>query len=91
VAHGGNDDLACAPIFAGAAANGAPETVTGARPAAQPQHCLLCHWSRWIRSDQTNRSDAVAPCEPSARLIPAVLLVEAHCHYSLRPGRAPPA
>ena len=88
--HPADDDLACAPLFE-RTANGAPVTVTAARTQAQPQHCLLCHWSRWIRSTQTNQSCSVAPCETSARLVLTVALAAPHCHCDLTFGRAPPA
>ena len=88
--HTADDDLACAPIVA-TATNSAPTALAAARPHEQPQHCLLCHWSRWVRSIETNRSQSVAPSAPSARLVPALSVAEAHGERGLSFGRAPPA
>lgn len=88
--HVGEDDTACIQVLEirGAVT---PATMAAARSTADPQHCLLCHWNRWVRSVTSHRSHLVAPSQDAARYVVATPLDERHHTSGLTPGRAPPA
>ncbi len=88
--HTGDDDLSCAEFLVARSAGG-QAGVAAARPATQPQHCLLCHWNRWVRSIPTERSVLVAPTQDASRLIVSSFVGVARAEHGLTPGRAPPA
>jgi hypothetical protein len=87
--HVGEDDTACVQVLE-IRGEVAPPTVAAARSTAAPQHCLLCHWTRWVRPLTSTRSYLVAPLQDATRFVDAIPLGERQHTRGLAPGRAPP-
>src|SRR5687768_2523448 len=84
--HAGKDDFGCGPL------GGSPSSAdsVGAAPADAPEHCVVCHWMRSLRS-----SSALTPPVHSAPASAGdvdVLPDVAHRAPALdrSPARAPP-
>lgn len=88
--HAGDDDLACRTILI-AGRDDIPRTITSAETRPEPQHCLLCHWNRWVRSVPTSRSAVVLPEQDASRLILSAFVGVTRADCGLTLGRAPPA
>jgi hypothetical protein len=88
--HAGDDDLACIAA-AISSSDGAARTIgTAPPPAADPRHCVLCHWTRWFRSVPSSRSQITVPAQRAVGFIVAPLAAGRHQACGLAPGRAPP-
>jgi len=89
--HAGDDDAACIQVVV-SSSDGAARTIeTAPPPAGDPQHCLLCHWTRWFRSIPSTRAQVTAPCERAIRFVLTCPVTAQHQTCGLTPGRAPPA
>lgn len=86
--HVGQDDFACAP--AGLGESAADRTI-GAPRSDTAEHCLVCHWTRSLRSPSATvtrvtstfvAGDAVEPRQAVPHRAPAL---------DQSPARAPPA
>jgi hypothetical protein len=88
--HAGEDDAACLTVLS-SERDGSPRTIGSTPQQREPQHCLLCHWNRWVRSVPTAGSHVVAPAQDAARLIVQIFVGETRSACGLTPGRAPPA
>ena len=84
--HGGKDDLACAPF---GEARSDVDALHGS-PSDAPDHCLVCHWMRSLRSPFATppRLDSTLAAAARIDIPPAVA---AHAPALARiPARAPP-
>ena len=88
--HAGEDDAACLTIL-GSGQDESPRAIGSTPQQREPQHCLLCHWNRWVRSVPTAGSHVSAPALDKARLAVQVFVGETQSACGLTPGRAPPA
>lgn len=88
--HAGEDDAACLTVLDGGR-DGSPLVLSSTPQQREPQHCLLCHWNRWVRSIPTAGSHVAAPAQDKTGLIVQVFVGETRFGCGLTPGRAPPA
>lgn len=86
--HGG-DDVACDPLAVIHDSN-AHRLVAGTSTApAEPQHCIICHWSQWARAIQ-HSATIVAPLSVAALVTTPCTATPRTASRSLSVARAPP-
>ena len=88
--HVDDDDRACNPILS-SGTDGRPQSVAAARQQLPPQHCVLCHWNRGVRSVPASKSVVVAHGLDVARLSERPPVTVVRSGDGLIPGRSPPA
>jgi hypothetical protein len=89
--HVGQDDQACAPVFAGGSSQDYSALGAGSGVESQPEHCAICHWTRLLRSPLTSvglTSGSLMPATVVLRHAPPLHVDPVD---NLLPARAPPA
>ena len=84
--HGGKDDFACAPLGQ-ASSDG---DVLHGSPSDAPEHCLVCHWTRSLRSPSAAPAAFDSELIPAARVDAASPQAARAPSLSRLPARAPP-
>ena len=84
----GGDDPAC-ELRADEHSSTAHQIDSGRTGPAEPQHCVVCHWSQWVRAIQRDTL-SVAPSVDSAPVATAGHLSPATATLSRSFARAPP-
>ncbi len=84
----GGDDPAC-DLPADEHSSAAHQIDSGHTGSAESQHCVVCHWSQWVRAIQRDTL-SVAPSVDSAPLATAGNLSLATTTLSRFSARAPP-
>ena len=89
--HAGQDDDACATLFAAGSSQGGSALIDGSGTASQPEHCAICHWTRLLRSPLTVVGVTVASVGPATVVARLALPVHTNPVNEHLPARAPPS